>query len=169
MAKTDPPPQTFEAALAELESILSTMEDGQLPLADTLAAYKRGAELLQFCQAALKDAQQQVQVLERGVLQGLHAGRTGLRRWSARVRRGRIRCILTSRWAVWSSERARRVEGVIDGLLPPADEPPQSLHEAMRYAVLGGGKRVRALLAYAAGELADADPARVDYRPRRSS
>ncbi len=69
MAKTDPPPQTFEAALAELEAILATMEDGQLPLADTLAAYKRGAELLQFCQAALKDAQQQVQVLERGVLQ----------------------------------------------------------------------------------------------------
>ena len=69
MAKTDPPSQTFEAALAELESILSTMEDGQLPLADTLSAYKRGAELLQFCQAALKDAQQQVQVLERGVLQ----------------------------------------------------------------------------------------------------
>jgi exodeoxyribonuclease VII small subunit len=69
MAKTsDPLPQTFEAALAELETIVTTMEDGQLPLADALAAYKRGAELLQYCQAALKDAQQQVQVLERGVL-----------------------------------------------------------------------------------------------------
>jgi exodeoxyribonuclease VII small subunit len=68
MATTDPPPQTFEAALAELEAILATMEGGQLPLADTLAAYKRGAELLQYCQVALKDAQQQVQVLERGVL-----------------------------------------------------------------------------------------------------
>jgi farnesyl diphosphate synthase len=66
-------------------------------------------------------------------------------------------------WEVWSSERARRVEAVMEGLLPPAAEPPQSLHEAMRYAVLGGGKRVRALLAYAAGELADADPARVDF------
>lgn len=65
-------------------------------------------------------------------------------------------------WAVWSGERARRVEDVIDGLLPPAEEPPQSLHEAMRYAVLGGGKRVRALLAYASGELAQADPAHVD-------
>jgi exodeoxyribonuclease VII small subunit len=40
-----------------------------LPLAEALAAYKRGAELLQFCQTALKDAQQQVQILERGVLQ----------------------------------------------------------------------------------------------------
>jgi len=73
MAKTDPAPQTFEAALAELEAILATMEDGQLPLADTLAAYKRGAELLQYCQAALKDAQQQVQVLERGVLKAFSA------------------------------------------------------------------------------------------------
>ena len=69
MAKPpDSTPQTFEAALAELEAIVATMEDGQLPLAEALAAYKRGAELLQYCQAALKDAQQQVQVLERGVL-----------------------------------------------------------------------------------------------------
>src|SRR5437667_12775005 len=65
-------------------------------------------------------------------------------------------------WAVWSGERARRVESVIDGFLPPATEPPQRLHEAMRYAVLGGGKRVRALLAYAAGELTSADPVVVD-------
>lgn len=64
-------------------------------------------------------------------------------------------------WAVWSSERARRVESVIDDLLPPANESPQPLHQAMRYAVLGG-KRARALLAYAAGELTGADPALVD-------
>jgi len=50
----------------------------------------------------------------------------------------------------------------MDAILPPANQAPQSLHEAMRYAVVGG-KRARALLAYAAGELADADPARVDY------
>jgi farnesyl diphosphate synthase len=66
-------------------------------------------------------------------------------------------------WAVWSGERARRVESVIDRLLPAVDEPPQHLHEAMRYSVLGGGKRARALLAYAAGELSDADPAVVDH------
>jgi len=66
--KTPDPPASFEAALAELESIVATMEGGQLPLAESLAAYKRGAELLQYCQGALKDAQQQVQVLERGVL-----------------------------------------------------------------------------------------------------
>jgi exodeoxyribonuclease VII small subunit len=75
MAKgPDPTPQTFEAALAELETIVATMEDGQLPLAGALAAYKRGAELLQYCQAALKDAQQQVQILERGVLKAFAPG-----------------------------------------------------------------------------------------------
>src|SRR6266568_6134724 len=65
-------------------------------------------------------------------------------------------------WSRWSEERARRIESVIDRLLPPATEPPQRLHEAMRYAVLGGGKRIRALLAYAAGELVAADPDIVD-------
>ena len=44
------------------------MEEGELPLERALAAYKRGAELLKYCQAALQDAQQQVKVLENGVL-----------------------------------------------------------------------------------------------------
>ena len=68
MAEPSAVPASFEAALAELETIVATMEWGQLPLAESLAAYKRGAELLQFCQAALKDAEQQVQVFEKGVL-----------------------------------------------------------------------------------------------------
>jgi exodeoxyribonuclease VII small subunit len=66
MAET-PEPQTFEAALAELEGIVAAMEGGQLPLKDALAAYQRGAALLTYCQASLKDAQQQVDILERGV------------------------------------------------------------------------------------------------------
>ena len=45
--------------------------------------------------------------------------------------------------------------------LPAPELAPQRLHQAMRYAVLGGGKRVRPLLAYAAGEVAGADPERV--------
>ena len=61
-------PASFESALAELEALIVKMEDGQLPLADSLSAYKRGTELLQYCQATLKDAQQQVQILENGVL-----------------------------------------------------------------------------------------------------
>jgi exodeoxyribonuclease VII small subunit len=59
---------TFESALAELEKIVTGMEAGQMPLEQSLAAYKRGAELLKFCQSALQDAQQQVKILEDGVL-----------------------------------------------------------------------------------------------------
>jgi len=68
MASSNDTPPTFEAALAELEALVATMETGQLPLKESLAAYQRGAELLAVCQAALKDAQLQVEVLEKGVL-----------------------------------------------------------------------------------------------------
>ena len=62
----------------------------------------------------------------------------------------------------WLSARQSRFEAVLSELLPRAEVSPQRLHEAMRYAVLDGGKRVRPLLAFAAGELAGADAARVD-------
>ena len=68
MSQTAESPPSFETALTELEDLVATMEGGQLPLAESLAAYKRGAVLLAYCQAALKDAQQQVEVLEKGVL-----------------------------------------------------------------------------------------------------
>ncbi|HLB14133.1 MAG TPA: farnesyl diphosphate synthase [Burkholderiales bacterium] len=55
-----------------------------------------------------------------------------------------------------------RVERALDRMLPPGGEAPQRLHEAMRYAVLGGGKRVRPLLAFAAGEAARAAPERLE-------
>jgi len=61
-------PQSFEAALAEIETIVAAMEAGQLPLEQSLTAYKRGAELLQYCQARLLEAQQQVKILEAGTL-----------------------------------------------------------------------------------------------------
>ena len=59
-------------------------------------------------------------------------------------------------------ERQGRVEAALERLLPGVEHAPSQLHSAMRYAVLGGGKRVRALLAYAAGELVGAEPGRVD-------
>ena len=62
----------------------------------------------------------------------------------------------------WASARQQRFEDVLRRLLPQPGSAPQRLHEAMRYSVLDGGKRVRPLLAFAAGELAGADVARVD-------
>lgn len=60
---------SFEAAMAELEQLVADMESGKLALDDSLAAYKRGAELSAFCRARLEEAQQQVRVLEAGMLQ----------------------------------------------------------------------------------------------------
>ena len=74
MPETTDSAHSFEEALAELEELVSRMESGELPLAESLAAYKRGAELLAYCQSALKDAQQQVQVLEKGLLQPFAPG-----------------------------------------------------------------------------------------------
>ena len=62
---------TFETALAELEAIVLQMEDGELTLEQSLAQYRRGAELLKFCQSALADAQTQIKVLEDDVLKDL--------------------------------------------------------------------------------------------------
>jgi len=69
-----------------------------------------------------------------------------------------------SAFAAWSRERQQRIEGVLESLLPAADSPASRLASAMRYATLGGGKRMRPLLAYAASEVAGADPADVDSR-----
>jgi farnesyl diphosphate synthase len=55
-----------------------------------------------------------------------------------------------------------RVESALACALPAADHEPRRLHAAMRYAVLGGGKRVRPLLAFAAGEATGAAPERLD-------
>jgi exodeoxyribonuclease VII small subunit len=58
----------FEEVLAELEQVVASMETGKLPLEESLAAYRRGAELLQQCRTRLEEAQQQVRILENGVL-----------------------------------------------------------------------------------------------------
>lgn len=77
MAKTAHPAPVaanFEAALTELESIVQDMENGQLSLENSLAAYRRGAELLKYCQQTLTSAEQQIAVLEAGELRPLPAG-----------------------------------------------------------------------------------------------
>ncbi|MGE5161715.1 MAG: polyprenyl synthetase family protein [Betaproteobacteria bacterium] len=62
----------------------------------------------------------------------------------------------------WVADRAERVEGAAQRMLPAADVVPQRLHEAMRYAVLDGGKRVRPLLVYAGGEVTSAEDEALD-------
>lgn len=62
----------------------------------------------------------------------------------------------------WSREVATRMQAVLAGLLPASRIAPARLHDAMRYSTLGGGKRVRAMLAFGAGEVTSAEPSRVE-------
>ena len=65
-------------------------------------------------------------------------------------------------FAAWMGSIQARAEAALERCLPGAQAAPARLHQAMRYATLEGGKRVRALLTFAAGELAGADPARLE-------
>ncbi|HET9581045.1 MAG TPA: exodeoxyribonuclease VII small subunit [Usitatibacter sp.] len=64
----DPSQLTFEKALEELEALVGRMEDGKLPLEESLAAYQRGAELIKFCESKLSDAQARIAILDGDTL-----------------------------------------------------------------------------------------------------
>jgi farnesyl diphosphate synthase len=62
-----------------------------------------------------------------------------------------------SGFAAWMQGVQQAMESALSALLPAAGQPPQKLHAAMRYALLDGGKRVRPLLVFAAGQLFDTE------------
>ncbi len=64
---------SYEAALDELEQLVSQLDAGQLPLDELLSRYQRGAALLAFCRAKLDAVENQIQVLEGGELKTWNA------------------------------------------------------------------------------------------------
>ena len=62
-------PASNEQALEELEQLVGRIESGQMPLDQLLAGYQRGADLLAYCRGKLEAVQNQIQVLDNGVLQ----------------------------------------------------------------------------------------------------
>ena len=66
-------------------------------------------------------------------------------------------------FAAWSRAVQARMESALESCLPAASLAPERLHTAMRYVTLGGGKRVRPMLAFAAGEAVGGEPGRVEY------
>jgi len=70
--------------------------------------------------------------------------------------------VSTAAFTEWMAATQARVEAALARQLPAADSIPARLHDAMRYATLGGGKRVRPLLAFAAGELTGAEPEKLE-------
>jgi exodeoxyribonuclease VII small subunit len=67
-AKSQALPPSYEAGLKELEQLVANLESGQMPLADLLQAYQRGAFLLNHCRGQLQAVEEQIQVLEAGSL-----------------------------------------------------------------------------------------------------
>jgi exodeoxyribonuclease VII small subunit len=66
---TDPTIKDFEAAIAELETIVKKLEEGDLPLEKSLELYERGVQLSRFCHSRLEEAERRIEVLnERGQL-----------------------------------------------------------------------------------------------------
>ena len=70
MPKAAAPP-TFEQALDELDALVRRMESGELTLDESIAAYRRGAELARFCQARLAQAELDIKQLEGDLLKPL--------------------------------------------------------------------------------------------------
>jgi exodeoxyribonuclease VII small subunit len=71
----DPTIQDFEAAIAELETIVRKLEEGDLPLEASLKLYERGIQLSRFCHAQLEEAERRIEILnERGELKPAPAG-----------------------------------------------------------------------------------------------
>lgn len=66
---SDPSIKDFEGAIAELESIVKKLEEGDLPLEQSLALYERGVQLSRFCHARLEEAERRIEILtDRGEL-----------------------------------------------------------------------------------------------------
>lgn len=69
MSSADPTIKDFETAIAELESIVKKLEEGDLPLETSLQLYERGVQLSRFCHSRLEEAERRIEVLnERGEL-----------------------------------------------------------------------------------------------------
>jgi exodeoxyribonuclease VII small subunit len=65
MPAAQPDRPSFETALERLETIVDSMEQGQVPLAELLAQYEEGMRLLQVCEGRLKDAELKIEVLKK--------------------------------------------------------------------------------------------------------
>jgi exodeoxyribonuclease VII small subunit len=64
---TDPTIKDFESAIAELESIVKTLEEGDLALEKSLELFERGVQLSRFCHTRLEEAERRIEILdERG-------------------------------------------------------------------------------------------------------
>ena len=119
-------PESFESAMEQLETLVSRMESGDLSLEESLKAFEQGVHLTRFCQDQLQKAELKVQELsskgefiEVDQKMNLDSDLKLLR---------------------------RSIDAKLASILPKESPIAEPMLEAMRYAVLGGGKRIRPLL-----------------------
>ena len=123
----------FETAIAELESIVKKLEDGDLALEASLQLYERGVHLSRFCHSRLEEAERRIEILnERGQLRPAAGG-------PRRRRRRDDAHAMTDATAVAEYVRARRaeVEAALATLLPAPPGCPAPVADAMRYSLTG--------------------------------
>ena len=162
MAQTDdkssPGPQVaeFEQSLDELEQLVAKMEQGDQSLDESLKSFERGIVLFRNCQSALEQAELRVRLLSDP-------------QSPDDAEDFQPACL--ERAALTSTQRdppaaltdfSARTDTVLSRVLPPENQAPEALHRAMRYAVLGGGKRLRPVLVYATGSALGASLDRLD-------
>src|SRR3569832_1372485 len=137
---------SFEEALAELEKIVAGLESGNAPLDRSIEMYERGARLKAHCESRLEAARLRVEKIVVG--QGGEAKAAAPADFS---------CTRIDIVAERVAEAADLVTVALDQLLPRADGPEQRLTEAMRYAALGPGKRLRPFFAMESARLFDVE------------
>ena len=123
----------FEAAIAELETIVKKLEEGDLALEKSLELYERGVQLSRFCHTRLEAAEKRIEILnERGDLRPPPA------RISSSARSRRSRSI--------SARVARRSRRRSSAFCRPRPRALRDCTTAMRYSLEAGGKRLRPIL-----------------------
>ena len=132
----------FEDALAELELIVRRLEEGAGKLEEAILAYERGIALQRHCDAKLQEAQSRVRSHRAGPQRRGHVGAHQLRVRAA---------VLEIKAAL--AQNARDVDDLLGQLLPSRHDPESRLIEAVRYATLSGGKRIRPFLVMSSAAL----------------
>ena len=151
----------FEAAIAELETIVKKLEDGDLTLEQSLDLYERGVRLSRYCHGRLEEAERRIEVLgEKGDLQPAPPSLTAAadddaRKAAAGPRRegtARVTTGTTPSFADYVRERRAEVERRSPACCPRPAAALQTIHDAMRYSLMAGGKRFRPIVTLAAAE-----------------
>ena len=143
----------FEAAIAELETIVKKLEEGDLPLEQSLELYERGVQLSRFCHARLEEAERRIEMLnERGELKPAPPSLANPRAEDGPRQGARPVTAPTALEGI--SRRAPRARGrrALTRWLPPPPACPPIVSEAMRYSATRRRQALPAVLALAAAE-----------------